>query len=180
MPQDSRTTWQPPEELRAWLEQISERVTDFSPVMQVIALDMEDFIENVVFPTKGEGEWQDLDPDTLRRHYANRSSPGMLQLSGDLRRRNSRDWSGRNAVVVNRSPHGHFAQAGTVRRQRALWQSKKSGMKRRSEAQVRKLRGTEEYKGSEHEPPRMFHYVSESRAEGLYGPMILDFVLSEI
>jgi phage gpG-like protein len=170
--------WLPPAELREWLDGIGEKVSDFSPVMQVIAVDLEQFVEDVVFPTGGEGEWQELAPATLKRHPDR--AGGILQLSGDLRRRTGRDWSPRNAVVINRMPHAHFATQGTVRRRQALWQSKAGGMRRRSRAKIRELRNTDAFKGRQHEPSRDFMYVSDERAETLYGPMILDFVFSEI
>jgi len=171
-------TWTPPIELREFLDDVGERVEDFSPVMQAIAIDLEEFVEDVIFPTKGEGEWQELAPATKRRHKDR--AGGILQLSGDLRRRTGRDWSARNAVVINRMPHAHFATQGTVRRRTALWQSKATGVRRRSRKQAEALRGTEAFRGREHEPARDFIYVSDERAETLYGPMILDYMFSEI
>lgn len=181
-------TWHPPEDLREWLDGIGDRVEDFSPVMQAIAIDLEQFVEDVVFPTSGEGEWEELSPETLRRH-PNRAG-GILQLSGDLRRRTGRDWSSRNAVVINRMPHAHLAVYGTKRYRTPMWQSKRDidrevtyqGKKQRSSrnsrAAIRQRRLTE--KGRWHEVPRDFIYVSEERADNLYGPMILDFIFTEI
>ena len=173
----ARAFWFPPDELREMLEDVAARAVDFSPVMQVIAIDLETFVEDVIFSSEGEGEWPPLDPDTLKRHKDR--AGGALQLSGDMRRRTGRDWSKTNAVVINRSPHAHFATEGTKRYTTPLWHPK-DGTRRRSRAAVRALRGTEEFRGSMHEPARDFMYVSDERADELYGPMILDYLFSEV
>lgn len=175
-------TWSPPVELREMLEGVSERVGDASPVMQVIALDMEDYVENVMFATAGEGEWEPLSQATIDRHGPH----DVLRLTGLMKAVTGRDWSARNAVVINTAPHAHFAVGG-VRRYHETKYTKtrvnkdgKTVTVRRGEAELRAMAQRPEWAGRQHSPARDFMLLSDQRTEDLYGPMILDFMFSEL
>jgi len=178
----AKVLWMPPVELREMLEDVSGRVEDASPVMQVIAQDMEQYIEGELFASEGEGEWEELAPATIRRHGAH----DILRLSGIMKAVTGRDWSRRNAVVINAASHAHFATGGVKRYQATKYTKTVKNAKgetvtvRRSEAELRALASRPEWKGRQHAPVRDFMLVSDDRAEQLYGPMILDFLFSEI
>jgi hypothetical protein len=175
----NRWTFRPPSALQELIAGWEEKVVDWSPVMQVIAGDMEKFVEETIVPSQGEGKWAPMAASTVKRHGPH----SLLVLSGALVRQTGRDWSKRNAVVINDSPHAHLMRGGvkwypTARYYEAVVVDGKKKKHRRSAGQIREHEKM--HAGSMHSPVRDFVYVTEERVDELYGPMILDYWFGEI
>lgn len=154
------------------------RSSDWSPAMQRIAVDAEAFVENVVFPSSGEGKWAPTAQSTLERDkYKRRDSgsrKGIIQWTGRLRNVD-RDWSPRNAVVMSVWPHAHLQEGGTKRYATPLYQTKG---KKKSAVSIKA--GIAAGGGSLRVPAREFVYMDEGRMDGIYPEWILEYFFGEL
>jgi hypothetical protein len=176
MPAYDRATWTPPTALFELLEEVEDRVSDFSiPMEQISKLFRTDTIE--VIEAEGPGDWPPHAPSTIRRW----GTHPLLRQSGIFERSIKRDWSSSNAVVLSDAPHAHFAAKGTkvhyTGSQRVnLHQDRRNGVRRRTEAQERRLR--QGLVSRLHEPVRTAIYIEEATGEKALD-ILLDWVIGE-
>jgi len=175
--QTRSASWRPGESV---FKPMLERVVDTAPAMQRIA---ERWLRRalVFFASQGNGEWKPLAPATLKR-WGNHP---ILNKSGGMKGRFGRDWSKRNAVIMNDSPHAHFAGDGTTRSfskesgERVFVHQKKERNEkrttRRSAASTRRARLSST--STVHEPSREFVFVDE--VTKLEGPLIVSQYILE-
>jgi phage gpG-like protein len=87
-----------------------ERAVDTTPAMQRVA---ERWFKRALlfFASQGEGSWRPLAQATVKRW----SDHPILNRTGKMKSRLRRDWTKRNAAIINDSPTAHFAGDGTTR-----------------------------------------------------------------
>jgi len=151
-----------------------ERAIDTTPAMQRVA---ERWFKRTLlfFASQGDGSWKALAPATLKRW---KDHP-ILNRTGKMKSRFHRDWSKRNAAIINDSPAAHFAGDGTTRsyskatgeRVFIYQKREKPGQRttRRSAASSRAARLSAT--STVHEPSREFVFVDDATKNE--GPLIL-------
>jgi len=175
--QTRSASWRPGESI---IQPMLDRAVDTAPAMQRIA---ERWLRRAIafFASEGNGAWKPLAPATTKR-WGNHP---ILNKSGGMKSRFGRDWSKRNAVIMNDSSHAHFAGDGTTRsfsretgERVFIHQQKEHGAARttrRSAASSRRARLSAT--STEHEPSREFVFVDDvTKTEG---PLILSQYILE-
>ena len=164
-----KAVYHPPRELQDIVLRLGKAIDDWSVPMEKISRRMLEDTKGVF--ASGRPEWPRMSEATIERWGPH----PLLNLGGrtasggagtPLREWNERDWSKKNAAVINRAPHAHLMDRGvdryqTTRYDRTVTIDGKTRKHRQSRAEVREHR-KQFGSGAEHSPPREFLFFEEA------------------